>query len=237
MTKICSKCNEEKEISEFGKLKRSPDGYRQRCKVCRREDDKKYKEADRIWRQNNKDKKSISDKKYYEKNKEKILEYTKKWRKENKELNASFMKDWNEKNKDHVREYKKEWEKKRRNRNQSYKIHNRFSCLMRNHMKKYLAEGKGNSSWTESVDYTADDLIVHLGRNLFREDYEIDHIIPVSLYKFEEMGDGEFRKCWDLRNLRVVTKEENVKKSNDLDIKLIEEYNIFDLLPKDIKWI
>ena len=229
--KICSKCKEELDYSKFGRLKKSPDGYRQKCKKCRKEDDLLYTESTKEWRKRNKDKKAVSDKKYYENNKEQILEYAKEWRSENKELNSKFMSDWAENNKDHVRNYKREWEKEKRNKNPSYKIHNRFSCLMRNHMVKYLVDGKSGSSWVNFVDYDADDLISHLGINLMKKGYEIDHIIPVSLYDFKEMGDEEFRKCWDINNLRVITKEKNLLKSDKLDMDLIIEHNIEHLLP------
>lgn len=235
MTKVCSKCLKEKDVSEFGKLTKSPDGYRQRCKVCRKEDDLKYKEKsteyNKKWREENKELKSQLDKKYYNENKEKVLSYAKEWRKENKELNSKFMKDWYDNNKDHVREYKREWEFNKLKTNPSYRLHSRFSCLMRNHMVKYISEGKGGSSWTTFVNYGADDLIEHLGENAFKTGYEIDHIIPVSLYDFKEMGDEEFRKCWGLENLRIITKEENVEKGNYLDMKLIEEMGITHLLP------
>ncbi len=81
------------------------------------------------------------------------------------------------------------------------------------------------------VDYDADGLIRHLGENAFKKGYEIDHIIPVSLYDLKLMGDKEFRKCWGLKNLRIITKEENVKKGNELDMVLIREHGIECLLP------
>ena len=40
--KVCSKCKVEKEICEFHKLSRSIDGYRERCKECRKVDTKLY---------------------------------------------------------------------------------------------------------------------------------------------------------------------------------------------------
>ena len=36
LTKICSKCGEEKVVSEFSKDKSKKDGHRPNCKVCNR---------------------------------------------------------------------------------------------------------------------------------------------------------------------------------------------------------
>jgi hypothetical protein len=44
MKKICSKCNEEKELSEFHKKKNMKDGHRNECKECVKGIQKKYKE-------------------------------------------------------------------------------------------------------------------------------------------------------------------------------------------------
>ena len=41
-TKVCSKCNIEKELSHFGKLKSAKDGYRYFCKECRNTIEKNY---------------------------------------------------------------------------------------------------------------------------------------------------------------------------------------------------
>ena len=55
MEKQCSKCNEVKPISEFGKLSKSKDGLNYHCKIC--------------------DRKKVRS--YYNKNTEKVLKRTK----------------------------------------------------------------------------------------------------------------------------------------------------------------
>ena len=61
MTKICNKCNIEKNITEFNKNKRIKDGYFNTCKKCRK-----------IQRKKNEKKVKEYAKKYYQKNKEEI---------------------------------------------------------------------------------------------------------------------------------------------------------------------
>jgi len=63
----------------------------------------------------------------------------------------------------------------------------------------------------------------------------IDHIIPITAYSFSSYEDEDFKKCWNLRNLRLLELSKNISKSNDFDISLVEEYNIFDLLPESFK--
>lgn len=40
--------------------------------------------------------------------------------------------------------------------------------------------------------------------------WQIDHIIPNSLFKYTEMDSEEFSKCWDLSNLRPLSAKQNV---------------------------
>ena len=40
--KQCCKCKKNKELSEFGRMKKSSDGLHYRCKDCKREYDSKY---------------------------------------------------------------------------------------------------------------------------------------------------------------------------------------------------
>lgn len=42
--------------------------------------------------------------------------------------------------------------------------------------------------------------------------YHIDHVEPLSHFKTIEPGDAEFRACWTLDNLVMITAEENLKK-------------------------
>lgn len=63
---------------------------------------------------------------------------------------------------------------------------------------------------------------------------ELDHIIPVSAYNIHNISDSEFKKCWSINNLRLITKEENRKRLRKrIDFELVKKYNIKDLLPED----
>ena len=63
-TKVCSKCNVEKEICEFGLLNSSKDGLRNICKECRK-----------IERNKNKEHYNTKTKEWKLKNQKKVKEY------------------------------------------------------------------------------------------------------------------------------------------------------------------
>ena len=48
------------------------------------------------------------------------------------------------------------------------------------------------------------------------ETWNIDHIIPQSLLPYSSMEEENFKKCWDLSNLRPLKSIENIRKSNKL---------------------
>lgn len=65
MTKICSKCGEEKPLSDFYENKRLKDGHEGRCKQCVKSYSKEYAKKHRAQR-------NAYNKRYYERNPEKL---------------------------------------------------------------------------------------------------------------------------------------------------------------------
>lgn len=45
---------------------------------------------------------------------------------------------------------------------------------------------------------------------------QIDHIIPISAFDYEDCTDPEFQECWKLENLRLVTPKENHEKGSKI---------------------
>jgi 5-methylcytosine-specific restriction endonuclease McrA len=128
-TKACSKCGEEKPLTEYNKDKRKKDGLRRFCRVCEKAYYRKYREENRGkartyrkkwkkenrekvradkrkwakgWRERNPDAAKARRKKYYQENPEKIKAYDKKWR----EDNPGYYKKWLENNREKVRLYR-----------------------------------------------------------------------------------------------------------------------------------
>ncbi|HEA65332.1 MAG TPA: hypothetical protein ENI07_00700 [Desulfobacterales bacterium] len=89
-----------------------------------------------------------------------------------------------------------------------------------------LKAGKGGVSWTCLVYYTIDELIRHLERlfqtgmtweNYGKGGWEIDHIIPQSVFNFTKPEDEDFKRCWMLSNLQPMWGSENSSKGAKLE--------------------
>jgi hypothetical protein len=84
---------------------------------------------------------------------------------------------------------------------------------------------KKNNKRTEALlGYSSSQLVKHL-ENLFDEKmswtnygtyWHIDHIVPLSSFKFENENDEEFKECWSLSNLQPLEASENIRKSNKI---------------------
>lgn len=64
MTKVCSRCKEEKPLGEFGKNQRKKDGLSCSCKLCERERDRRYREENREKRRENDRRYEVENREY-----------------------------------------------------------------------------------------------------------------------------------------------------------------------------
>ena len=111
-TKICTKCGEEKPVTEeyFNKSNKYIDGYTYYCKVCISGYKKQYyqknkdklKSKTKTYEKNNKAKIAEYKRIYRQKNKSKLLKYFEQYRKENIKYISKYKKQWAEKNKDRL---------------------------------------------------------------------------------------------------------------------------------------
>ena len=114
------------------------------------------------------------------------------------------------------RVYNKELQLKRYQKN---KVTFNFSRRMR----KSLNGIKESKSWETLVNYSLDDLKLHLEKQFTNgmswENYgewHIDHILPISSFNIQDYNDEYFQKCWSLENLQPMWAVENIKKSNKI---------------------
>ena len=87
--KKCTKCGEEKEVSEFHKMKGCKYGVRNTCKNCMKEYQKEYRKE----------------------NVDSMKEYQKEYRKENVDSMKEYRKEYRKENADRLKEYQKECQK------------------------------------------------------------------------------------------------------------------------------
>lgn len=133
---------------------------------------------------------------------------------------------YNKNNRDKINKRKQ----KRYYSNPQYRIYRVLSSSISSHIKKYGAT-KGGKSIFDYLSYSKKDLIKHLESQFeFWMNWEnygpyiaeswddndqstwrwnIDHIIPHSTFVYVSMDCEEFRKCWDLSNLRPYSAKQN----------------------------
>ena len=203
-TKICSKCNIEKEICNFHKWKNGPDGYKRDCKECRKLETKSYynKNNEKIklrvsrYRKLNPDKVKEVKQKIYDRDKKRILMVNKLYRENNRKTRNAYIR--NRKLTDPVFKLK-------------YLINSRMRIFMKSHNIT-----KKNKTF-EIVGCTPKELKEHI-ENQFQSgmswnnqgDWHIDHIIPLSSGKTED----EIVKLCHYSNLQPLWAIDNMKKGS-----------------------
>ncbi len=205
-TKVCKKCNVEKELCEFDKRTSAKDGHNNKCKVCRREYINGYNN-----KIENLEKKRKKQKEYYWKDHKKQLEIIKKKHKENSEKEKEYRKN----NRDKIN---------RRIKAQYWKDDIfRIKTNMKNRLKLFLKSKNINKKNTtfDIIGCRPEELKNYL-ENQFKagmswENYgyygwHIDHIIPLSSAKTEE----EIFKLSHYTNLQPLWANENYKKGTKI---------------------
>jgi len=163
-----------------------------------------------------------------------MVKYSREWREKYPEKVEEMEKQWIKNIIEHpeaiviyhkaIREANKIYE----NRNNKYKNDLRYNinCRVSSLVWYSLRENKNSNSWVNIVGYNIEDLIKRLKgtmpTNYDWQDFldgklHIDHIIPRSVFNFTEAKHIDFKRCWDLSNLRLLPAGENIAKSNKLD--------------------
>jgi len=199
--KKCCRCKEEKDFSQFGRLKSSKDGYRHDCRLCRREfsmiNRDKITEYKKSHYAINRDDILSKNREYYIKNKEKMDSYIREyWKDEdNSQRRSRNYQKWKKLNIDHVREYKRGYYKDVTMMDPL----KRLKCSLRSSIRRFLKNKNESSESILGCSYG--DFIVYIesrfeswmnwdnyGLYNGEENYgwDIDHIVPLSSAKNEE---------------------------------------------------
>jgi len=167
---------------------------------------KKHKEYQKQWQKNNREKTREYSKQYYKNNREKVL----------KKDNQYRIKHIEKK-----RKYNKQYQKYRRKTDLKYNLNHKIGIEIRQSLKG----NKNGRRWEKLVGYTLKDLIKRLKSAMPKEytwqDYldgrlQMDHIIPINAFNFSRPEHIDFKRCWSLKNLRLLPKKENLLKYNKL---------------------
>lgn len=211
-TKICRKCNIEKETCEFGKTKQNKDGLKSYCNECRRIESKEY-------RLKHPEKRKKTIKKYYENNQDSELRRFKEYRINNPEKRKKTVKNYYENNKKIINKKQGKLNKKYYQNNVLYRI----IVIQRGRIREIL-KIKNKEKKIKTIDIVGcspEFLKEHLEKQfkdgMTWENYgfygwHIDHIIPLSSAKTEE----EVYKLCHYTNLQPLWAEDNLKKGSKI---------------------
>jgi len=165
----------------------------------------------------------VAMKKYHSKpeTKERKRKNYDKWYENNKEHRKQYLKEYRENNIEKIRKTKRDYERNRKARDPLYKLISNFRTAIYQVLKESNVDK--NEHYFDVLPYSQGELIQHL-ENQFTDDltwdnygeWHVDHIIPISSFNIQEMGDEEFIKCWSLKNLQPLWGEENIRKSNSI---------------------
>ena len=209
--KVCKKCNEDREFSDFDK-------YRKVCKICRKVYQERFKE-------NNKDYHKEYCKKWREENPEYQLEKNKKWREENTEYNKIYYSEnsskikenykiWYCKNKEEIkirtnlyridniefyRTYNRDYQKNRIKSDTLYRLSRSITSSIYNSIisKSFTKKSKtieilgcSIEEFKLYLESRFEEWMTWENKGLYNGDFEygwdIDHIIPTSSAETEE---------------------------------------------------
>jgi hypothetical protein len=163
-SKICTKCNIEKNIIEFHNSKNTKDGKTYWCSSCVCEKSRKY----------------------HQENKSTILEKLKIYRKNNRDYFNQKNKEWNKRT-----SYYSNYQKDKIKNDSFFKFKNRLRTLIRNSVTKQGYTKKSKSFEILGCNY---DFFVKYIEDKFEHGmswenhgkWHIDHIIPISSAKTEQ---------------------------------------------------
>ena len=184
---------------------------------------KQRKIYNKKWRDDNKEKRKIESKIWRDNNKKKIKEDWALWYQKNKDKKLNQNKKWAKKNKEERKLYRNKYQKERRLVDFKFKLEQNIG----NFIKLSIKQKKNGMSWKRLVGYSLENLIVHLEKqfdskmnwNNYGSYWQIDHKKPRSWFKYIDIDDIEFKKCWNLKNLQPLEVKENNKKGNRYESK------------------
>lgn len=217
-TKVCAKCGKVKSLNEFSDSKRYKFGKNSRCKSCRREDSRIYRqentektrEYSKNYDKNNRDKINERRRKHYKTNSKEILDKRNKYRKSEER-----------------KEYKRNYRKERYDNDSLYvltdNVRSRTLTAFRQHgyTKKSKTTQLLGCEWKTLKQHIESQFTDGMSWEN-RDNWHIDHIIPLASATTEE----ELIKLCHHKNLQPLWAEDNISKSDSMPM-LCVQYRIW----------
>jgi 5-methylcytosine-specific restriction endonuclease McrA len=202
VTKTCSKCDIEKDVSEYYTRKDRKSGYNSRCKICVCIESNAYNSA-------NKEAKSIYGAKYYEENKVLMKENNKQWVKDNPAKVAAKSARHYRNNREASAMYSaKNYADNRERRQAQCKLWRQANPSKSNAYSATRRAAKINRTLELTPAHRAEIDGIYLYAKIFSQvgQLHVDHIVPLRGVTISGLHTP-----W---NLQVIPAVENLQKSN-----------------------
>ena len=219
LCKKCSRCGLEKDVEFFYKNKNKYE-----CKKCSNLRSKRYKQEHKVEIQE-------YNKQYKLENKDEIKAYRNKFYLENKEKENNSNKHYYSDNKISINTKRVRYVINRRKYDINFRLRHDISAAVRSYLNKNFFV-KGEKSILQFLLYSIEELKAHIesqfepwmtwnNRGTYKIDrwqddnpftwkWQIDHIIPQSIFHYTSMEDQAFQDCWALSNLRPYSAKQNL---------------------------
>ena len=214
VTKICSKCKNEKELSEFN-FRKDTQRYRNQCRDC-------IKLINKVYQTMCRDEISVKRKRFRENLKNKNLKriYDIDFRERNREKIQLYKKNYFQNNKEEL--YKKI--KKRKDEDNNF----RLACNLRKRiLNAFEARNVRKTNKTFSLLGCSHSFLrlwieSQLYGEMTLENYGkiwcLDHCLPIA--SFNLLDENDIKKCFNWINLRPMYVKDNIIKSDKIDYHL-----------------
>jgi hypothetical protein len=216
-TKTCSKCNTERDTTEYRKAKQARDGLRSICKPC----DKLFEKGHRA---TTVEKRSKAATEYRAKNRDKLNKYHQDWYEKN--LKDKGVHSDRPEYYQHYRSMVNQTQKERLKEDLAFKIKRNVGRMMKNFFNKtrrtYEIVGCTQEHFHEWILWQAD--LDDIDMQQYGEDYHIDHVVPCAAFRLAD--EEEQRWCFNWSNMRPMLAVENIRKGDAIDKRAIMRQEI-----------
>jgi hypothetical protein len=194
MKKICKRCKNDLDISNFHKDSKSKDNLKASCKKCI----------------------SLYNKRYNLININKHVLYLKEWQEKNKDHIQKYTINYQNNNKEKIYKKSTEYHKFRYNNDPIFKLRR----LLRDRIYKTISKKKVTLKTKELLGCTFEEFRLYIESKFSHEMnwdnhgtlWELDHIKPVSLFNLTDLEQQ--KQCFHYSNMQPLNKKENRIKSN-----------------------
>lgn len=235
--KRCSTCNTVKPIADFAVRRNRKCGVASSCKSCACERERKYRLANaehvkarqRANYQARAEINRVRAKEYRQRNGEEINAKQRALAKYRTPEMQAYMRQYREANRERLAEMRRQWDRENPGR---VKLQSRSKYLRSKQdaswrlrrvihagMWKALKGVKGHGRWFDLLDFTVEELRVHLERQFLKGmswdnfgEWHVDHIVPLASFVVSGPDDPELKRAWALTNLRPIWGRDNMSK-------------------------